>query len=128
MCLAGYEGDPQHGCIDVNECINNPCGRGAYCFNTKGGFTCECPRDSTGDPYGNGCIGGGGPMAKQECLENDDCDNYLSCIQGTCINPCDNVPCGPNAYCEPDKHAAWCRCIVGFIDGKDNECVSRKNI
>lgn len=126
MCEAGYEGDPQHGCVDVNECINNPCGRGAYCFNIKGGHVCECPKGMSGDPYGAGCSGA--PTAKQECSSNDHCENYLACVQGSCVNPCDNVRCGPNAYCEPDKHAPWCRCVIGFTEGKNNECVSRKLI
>lgn len=124
MCEAGFEGDPQHGCIDVNECANNPCGHGAYCINTKGDHTCECPKGMIGDPYGVGCTGA--PTGKSECSSNDDCENYLTCVHGSCINPCDNVPCGPNAYCEPDKHAAWCRCVIGFTEGKNNECVSRE--
>lgn len=124
MCEAGYEGDPQHGCIDVNECANNPCGPGAYCFNTKGGHNCECPKGMSGDPYTNGC--NGVPVARTECTSNDDCENYLACVHGSCISPCDNIRCGPNAYCEPDKHAAWCRCVIGFTEGNNNECVSRK--
>jgi len=124
MCEAGFEGDPQHGCVDVNECANNPCGHGAYCINTKGDHVCECPKGMVGDPYGVGCTGV--PTGKSECSSNDDCENYLACVQGSCVNPCDNIPCGPNAYCEPDKHAAWCRCVIGFTEGKNNECVSRE--
>lgn len=124
MCEAGYEGDPQHGCVDVNECANNPCGHGAYCINTKGDHICECPKGTVGDPYGGGCTGA---VAKNECTSNDDCDNLFACVNGRCVNPCDNIPCGPNAYCEPDKHAAWCRCVIGFVEGKNNECVSRKS-
>lgn len=124
MCQAGYEGDPEYGCLDVNECADNPCARGAYCLNTKGGHECECPRGSSGDPYGVGCTGG--PQAKQECSSNDECDHWQACVQGSCVNPCDNVPCGPNAYCEPDKHAAWCRCVIGYTEGNNNECVSGK--
>lgn len=123
MCETGYEGDPQHGCVDVNECINNPCGHGAYCLNNRGGHICECPKGSVGDPYGSGCTGGIQP--RQECSSNNDCENYLACVQGSCVNPCDNVPCGPNAYCEPDKHVPWCRCVVGFTEGSNNECVSQ---
>lgn len=124
MCEAGFEGDPQHGCIDVNECANNPCGHGAYCINTKGDHTCECPKGMIGDPYGVGCTGV--PTGKNTCSSNNDCENYLACVEGNCVNPCDNIPCGPNAYCEPDKHAAWCRCVIGFTEGRNNECVSRE--
>lgn len=124
MCETGYEGDPQHGCVDVNECANNPCSNGAYCLNNRGGHICECPKGAVGDPYRSGCSGIVQP--RTECENNNDCENYFACVHGSCINPCDNVPCGPNAYCEPDKHAPWCRCVVGFTEGKNNECVSRK--
>lgn len=125
MCETGYEGDPQHGCVDVNECASNPCGINAHCINNRGGHICECPRGTSGNPYTSGCTGA--IQARQECSSNNDCENYLACIQGSCVNPCDNIPCGPNAYCEPDKHAPWCRCLVGFTEGKNNECVSQCN-
>ena len=38
-------------CVDANECSSNPCGRGARCLNQLGGYTCECPPNSDGDPY-----------------------------------------------------------------------------
>lgn len=125
MCQTGYSGDPQIGCIDVNECVvNNPCAPTAVCHNIKGSFVCECPPNTTGEPYGAGCIGGGGPQAKQECTAHEDCDHYLACDHGSCVNPCDNLACGANAYCEPDKHAPWCRCVVGYTEGENNECIS----
>lgn len=30
-------------CVDLNECLSNPCGAGAKCINEYGGFLCECP-------------------------------------------------------------------------------------
>ena len=57
---------------------------------------------------------------------NSDCAGQLSCVAGTCVNPCSTLPCGPNAYCEPDQnHRAWCKCNVGYIEGPNGECVSR---
>lgn len=43
-----------------------------------------------------------------------------------CVNPCNLLVCGPNAYCESDKHAAWCRCSAGYAESVLGECVSRK--
>lgn len=40
------------------------------------------------------------------------------------MSPCGSLLCGPNAYCEPDKHAAWCRCAIGFSEGANGECIS----
>jgi hypothetical protein len=55
MCQTGYKGDPLHGCVDIDECIDNPCAYGAHCLNEKGGYKCVCARGMTGDPYRGGC-------------------------------------------------------------------------
>ena len=28
--------------VDINECVKSPCGNGATCFNTVGGYHCKC--------------------------------------------------------------------------------------
>lgn len=66
-------------------------------------------------------------MPQFECSSDDDCVAQLSCVKGTCTNPCSLLPCGQNAYCEPDKHAAWCRCSTGYVESIFGECVSRKD-
>ena len=30
------------GCVDVNECMDNPCMKNALCLNTLGSFQCQC--------------------------------------------------------------------------------------
>jgi len=72
------------------------------------------------------CAGIGSIAPKGECTTNEQCADQLACIEGTCINPCTKLPCGANAYCESEKHAAWCRCTVGFTEGANGECVSGK--
>lgn len=78
-----------------------------------------------GDPYKEGCVF---DQARQpsQCRSNNDCADTLACVQGTCISPCKSLLCGQNAYCEPENHAAWCRCRVGFEENESGECVSRK--
>lgn len=78
----------------------------------------------SGDPYKEGCLL---DQARQpnQCQNNKDCADTLACVQGTCISPCKSLLCGQNAYCEPEKHAAWCRCRVGFVENENGECVSR---
>jgi len=71
-------------------------------------------------------LGTGTGSPKGECLRNTDCAGPLACEQGACINPCTSLPCGPNAYCEPENHAAWCRCAVGFKEGANGACISSK--
>ena len=69
----------------------------------------------------DGCRG----EARSECSADDDCDGQLACIQGGCVNPCQALPCGANAYCEPEEHAAWCRCLPGFKeDSRTGACIS----
>lgn len=64
--------------------------------------------------------------AELECTKDDECVAQLACVKGACVNPCSSLPCGQNAYCEPEKHAAWCRCSAGFVESILGECVSRK--
>ncbi|CAG2055426.1 unnamed protein product, partial [Timema podura] len=122
MCETGYKGDPLYGCVDIDECADNPCAYGAHCLNEKGGYKCVCARGMTGDAYKSGCVGTLAP--KGECSTNDDCAGQLACVEGACVNPCNALPCGHNAYCEADNHAAWCRCTVGYVEGSNGDCVS----
>lgn len=55
LCVSGYKGDPLQGCVDVNECLDNPCAKGAHCINGKGSYKCTCPVGASGDPYTSGC-------------------------------------------------------------------------
>lgn len=125
LCESGYKGDPLLGCTDTDECALAPCAYGANCINEQRGYKCVCPRGMTGDPYKGGCILEEGAV-KSQCRSSRDCASSLACIQGTCISPCTTLVCGPNAFCEPENHAAWCKCRVGFLKGTNGDCVSRK--
>lgn len=125
MCETGFKGDPFQGCIDIDECHDRPCGYGAHCLNKKGGYQCVCPKGMTGDPYKSGCILDTGSV-KSECTLNSDCADTLACIEGTCVSPCGSLVCGSHAYCEPENHAAWCRCAIGYAENANGECVSCK--
>lgn len=129
MCEVGFKGDPLQGCFDENECstYGNPCAYGAQCVNQKGGYKCVCPNGMGGDPYKGGCILTEDVReATVGCKSNNDCADTLACVQGKCISPCKSLRCGQNAYCEPEGHAAWCRCRVGFVENENGDCVSRE--
>ena len=121
LCKTGYTGDAIHGCQDVDECSQNPCGPGARCLNERGSYKCQCPRGTRGDPYVQGCKG---TPALKECSQDSDCPGLLSCQASTCINPCSSLPCGENAVCIPEDHAAWCRCQVGYKENSEGKCTS----
>ncbi|KAK8604894.1 hypothetical protein V6N13_082360 [Hibiscus sabdariffa] len=60
-CLDGYEGNPYlpNGCQDIDECKDpnlNKCE--GMCRNTKGNYTCFCPKGYHGDGItdGTGCV------------------------------------------------------------------------
>jgi len=150
--LPGYKGDPLHGCEDVDECKDNPCGLGSQCINEKGHYKCVCPHGTDGDPYSVGCkqyfsvrpndtafffsiicspllslLGLGKEAPEFECSTDDECAAQLSCVKGACTDPCSLLPCGRNAHCESEKHAARCRCSAGYVESIFGECVSRKS-
>ncbi|PIM98928.1 hypothetical protein CDL12_28582 [Handroanthus impetiginosus] len=55
-CLKGYQGNPYlpPRCLDIDECINNPCHSTAICVSNPGSFICECRRGYHGDGGRNG--------------------------------------------------------------------------
>lgn len=124
MCEPGFKGDPLMGCTDEDECAHLPCAYGAYCVNKKGGYQCVCPKGFTGDPYKSGCILETG-VPKSKCAANEDCASNLACMEGTCMSPCSSLLCGPNAFCETENHAGWCRCRVGYSKDQNGDCISQ---
>lgn len=126
MCEVGFKGDPLQGCVSTDECVNAPCAYGAQCVSKKGGYQCTCPSGMTGDPYKVGCIYVDPIRGKTECSSNSDCASNLHCMNNNCVSPCAELVCGPNAFCEPENHAGWCRCRVGFTKGPNGDCVSGK--
>ena len=60
-CANGYEqNDKGDKCIDIDECLENPCDDEQYCHNTNGGYSCiACP-------YGYEEVNG-------ECVDIDEC-------------------------------------------------------
>ena len=85
-------------CVDLNECLSNPCGSGARCINEYGGFSCECPPGARGDPYTN-------------------CGS---------LDQCQNNPCGLNARCFNDGGSYRCECPQGFEGNPTQQCRGEK--
>lgn len=88
-----------NGCVDIDECEENPCHPSAICENTLGSYKCSCSLKMTGDPYG-----GSGCQRSSRCEANNDCPDNLSCHKNKCVDPCSIKQCGNNAICQVDNH------------------------
>ncbi|XP_025836180.1 neurogenic locus notch homolog protein 2-like [Agrilus planipennis] len=124
VCKPGFKADASRGCVDVDECIDEPCAYAAHCLNERGGYKCICPHGMTGDPYKSGCILDLPGQPKTECATDRDCADVLKCTDGSCVNPCYSKDCGPQSYCEAKGHAAHCQCADGFKKNSRGKCVS----
>ena len=98
-CAKGFV-PSSNGCVDIDECNDNPCHSSAICENTSGSFKCSCPVKMIGDPYGSGCSKSSG------CQTNDDCSENLFCHDLKCDDPCSIKRCANNAVCQVDYHVA----------------------
>lgn len=108
-CALGYTGG-QYGCIDIDECIDQPCHSSARCTNVPGSFKCTCPAGTAGDPFIEpGCV------IPNQCTRNSDCEDNLACRKGKCEDPCLDVTCGSNAVCNTFEHKSFCSCPTGFL-------------
>ena len=97
-CLAGYTGDGQAQCTDVDECALDisSCNAVARCINTAGGYDCEC--NDGWDGNGISCEN------VNECQSDDatDCDHYATCqdTDGSYFCDCDSGFVGDGVTCE----------------------------
>ncbi|CAH1404987.1 unnamed protein product [Nezara viridula] len=128
-CPAGFQGNPLTQCIPPAEstvgcssnsdctpreaCVNKlcispcNCGTNAECKVTNHYPTCYCKPGYSGNPQ-IGCI-------KVGCESESQCSDDKTCYNSECINPCIlGDPCGINAECYGAKHAAQCKCNVGY--------------
>ena len=59
------------GCIDENECVDDPCAKKAICENSVGSFQCTCLDGYTGDGFTCADV--------NECWQNP-CQDITTCI------------------------------------------------
>ena len=101
--------------ILVDVCDPDPCGANALCRNISSTrYACDCKP---------GYIGNGVKGCYRECEISKHCRYHQSCVNYTCVNPCD-VPsaCGINATCRPRAHQAACACPQHYTGDPSIEC------
>eukprot|EP00117_Sycon_ciliatum_P002421 scpid7190/ scgid3720/ Fibrillin-1 len=85
-------------CVDVNECLDNPCSPNARCINEPGSFRCVCLDGYTGDGF--------------VCRDIDECALGIH-------------DCHRNAVCVNLPGTYNCECVAGYT-GNGRVCVSNE--
>ncbi|CAH1986493.1 unnamed protein product [Acanthoscelides obtectus] len=130
QCEAGFTGNPNTQCTDIDECTKpDTCGLGAICKNTPGSYQCECPEGTVPDPDAKTkcneivtCTG------DADCPGNAVCDGKKRClcpepnVGNDCRHPCEATVCGPNEECMLVNQEAKCICSNGYT-GSASGCV-----
>ena len=84
VCLTGFTGIPSDGCVNIDDCLSNPCQNNGTCNNLINGYECVCSPGFTGK----------------------DCDIN--------INECESNPCQNNGACIDGNAIYFCICLAGF--------------
>ena len=92
-CYAGYTGDGEEECVEINNCASNPCTYSGViastCYNNLGGYSCGCP---DGYRYNESA----GCLDTDECADNYECADY------------------ENSHCVNTEGAYLCECDTGY--------------
>nr|CAH0106056.1 unnamed protein product [Daphnia galeata] len=145
VCLTGLTGIPSDGCVNIDDCLSNPCRNNGTCTNGINGFQCTCT--------GSGFDGIDCSDEINECEPSSPCHNSATCVDGvgiyTCLFPagyegrdcqtdvyesitddppgwtgrhsdvdideCANSPCLNNGTCLNQLNAFQCQCPNGFL-------------
>ena len=108
-CNEGYEGDPITECTDIDECLNDPCGKNEMCLNYDGGHICKCAPG-----YESNLL--------DKCVDIDECS-------ANNLNNCDSV----NGICFNYDGGYTCSCKNGYKGNgitcdDDDECESGTDV
>jgi len=95
VCSDGYEiSSDRKSCTDIDECASSPCGDGATCTNSAGGYACTCPTNFAAFGAGTlaatckrALLASAGGTALNCQTTSTACDNtaYASCVTPNCL-------------------------------------------
>ncbi|XP_054428879.1 thrombomodulin [Pteronotus mesoamericanus] len=124
MCATGYKlAANQHGCEDVDDCMQVPSPCQQLCVNKQGGFECHCHRGY--DMVNGECVESVDPCVgsncEYQCQPLGKTDYRCVCAEGFVPNPqaphkcqmfCNQTSC--SADCDPNNPDT-CQCPEGYI-------------
>lgn len=144
-CPSGYTGNPFEVCYPITEknttdlkCVDNidcvsslkcvnekcidvcpsDCGINAKCTMIDHAPVCNCPPDTTGNPFIN-CH-----KIDRKCTKNEECSEkeYEFCVDEKCQS-CKEI-CAPQAECSSKEGKPICSCPVGTVGDPFKSCIS----
>lgn len=123
----------EDGCVDIDECLSNPCETGVSCTNLEGSFECGCGPGFEAD--GTTCVDiDECNVGTDNCAPEATCTNAIGSFQCACASgfegdgvTCQDVDecsagtagCAMDATCTNTPGAFSCTCNPGFAgDGQ----------
>ena len=119
MCSKGFIPGVA-GCVDVDECSDDPCHSTATCINLLGSYKCSCPYGTVGDPKDGGCVKPSECDSDSDCKEDGQICHKNGGSHNKCMDPCSSSVCGPNSKCEVEERQPVCVCQDGYFGNPNN--------
>lgn len=104
VCNLGYAGDGYEKCVDIDECLENPCVVG-NCTDLLHNYTCDCPN---GYQVSYSLL----PLPFYLDWMGNSYESYLPQCEE--INECEANPCKNGAACTDSLNNYTCSCLAGF--------------
>ncbi|MBT9558177.1 MAG: hypothetical protein IV100_19245, partial [Myxococcales bacterium] len=141
-CADGFAFDSGRHCVDIDECVDEPCTGGLDCMNTAPGYECECPygtveTDGLCCPPGAnagsgecGCASGYAYLDGQGCVDLNECNNPAACGAGaSCTNTIGGFECACSGGAELQPNGS-CACplgqsLSGGVCGPSTTCAAK---
>ncbi|XP_023932783.1 sushi, von Willebrand factor type A, EGF and pentraxin domain-containing protein 1 [Lingula anatina] len=109
-------------CIDLNECLSNPCLNGARCEDRIDEYFCACPVGFTGkncevnidDCESTPCMNGATCLDRVNGYSCRCAPGYTRADCSLNINECASSPCQNGATCVDKANGYTCLCVPGF--------------
>ncbi|XP_063714208.1 fibulin-5-like [Symsagittifera roscoffensis] len=145
-CVTGFQPDfAEQNCLDVDECLEDPCDINGYCENNVGSFECFCNQGYQGNGFN--CSDFDECVLSESCHWRAHCTNHpgthsCACFAGFEGDQCVDLDecelgqdnCNPNnSFCLNTDGSFDCSCMAGFFKNdlgscdEQNECLLPEN-